>query len=59
MAFVFKDLAGNEHELYEGMKVEQMEDIVTRKVMGYRVKGPFTNYEISKETYEAIKNTIR
>jgi hypothetical protein len=54
MAYTYKDLDGKEHELYDSLRAEEMIDIVTNEVKGYRVKGTLTDDKISKETYEAI-----
>lgn len=55
MIYTYKDLDGNDHELYENLRVEEVTDVVSGKVTGYRVRGPYVDYPISKETYEAIK----
>ena len=55
MAYVYKDLDGIEHELYANIKVEEIIDITSGGVVGYRAKGDFIDDRISKETYEAIK----
>lgn len=54
MAFVFKDVNGVQHELYNSMEAEKIIDVVTKDVVSYRVRGSMSNYEISKETYDAI-----
>lgn len=54
MAYTYKDINGKEHELYDSLVAEEIIDVVTGEVNGYRVKGAFTNNRISKETYEAI-----
>ena len=54
MVYIYTDLDGKEHELHNTLRVEEMVDIVSGEVKGYRVKGIFTDDKISKETYEAI-----
>lgn len=55
MAYIFNDLDGDEIELYDSMTIEEIIDVTSGKVVGYRVNGELYNYRISKETYEAIK----
>ncbi len=59
MAYVFKDVDGNEHELYDNNIVEEIIEITSGDVIGYRVKGVYSSYSISKETYDAIKKVGR
>ena len=54
MAFVFKDLKGIQHEFYNSNSAEEVIDVVTGEVVGYRVNASMSNYDISKETYEAL-----
>ncbi|MDF2906824.1 MAG: hypothetical protein K0R34_2145 [Herbinix sp.] len=54
MAYVYKDLDGKEHELYKDLVAEELINITTGDVTGYRTTFGMSEYRISKETYEAI-----
>lgn len=54
MPYTYKDTSGNEHELFDTDKAEEMIDVTTGEPSGYRINGRMQNYPISKETYEAI-----
>lgn len=54
MAYVYKDIDGHEHELYDEITAEEVIDITSGEVIGYVARGGYSDYRISKETYEAI-----
>jgi hypothetical protein len=58
MILMYRDLEGKEHEFYNGLSVEEVVDVVSEKVIGYKIRGPYVDDNISKETYEAIKKQI-
>lgn len=59
MAYVYNDIDGIQHDLYDSIEIEEIIEIVTGNIIGYRTTGLYGTYKITKETYEAIKKIVK